>query len=508
MIHLDGSTLEGGGQLTRVALSLSAITGVPIHIANIRAGRGADSFSRRAKDGKQHAKQFQRTSRAGAVGKKTSSGSAGLKESHLAALLFLAQECHADVEGAEVGSTEITICPSRRKTHSQPTIEDLQARQPNVIELKNPGSVWLIFQAIYPFIVFRLLPSRQPNSASGDAKDQSAFRIRVKGGTNAPKAMSTEYMQQVFCPIAQEIGLPSIEINVLKRGWTTGKAQVGEVEITIYSPVRHDEAGKEDDGAAESVHGKTKEGDNNQSAFQLPPFTLMATHTRSITSINVTTLTGSSTTAEILETTLTTALHSHPIFPPSVPLTFSNSPSGDERRLYILLVARLSDSTILGRDYLSPGRSMTSDTDRSRICREASQTVVAHMIREIERGGAVDEFMQDQLVIFQALASGRSVVDGGDYSHDVKKRNGKRKEKHSKVEDEDGEEVGNEHRDTELGSGSLHTRTVRWVCREILGTRFDGNGGCEGGGGLQIQERNEGDELVGQLEGLHLDDGQ
>ena len=39
MIELDGSEGEGGGQTVRTALSLSAITGQPFHITDIRAGR-------------------------------------------------------------------------------------------------------------------------------------------------------------------------------------------------------------------------------------------------------------------------------------------------------------------------------------------------------------------------------------------------------------------------------------------------------------------------------------
>jgi RNA 3'-terminal phosphate cyclase (ATP) len=39
MIDIDGSYGEGGGQILRTSLSLSAITGHPIRINNIRAGR-------------------------------------------------------------------------------------------------------------------------------------------------------------------------------------------------------------------------------------------------------------------------------------------------------------------------------------------------------------------------------------------------------------------------------------------------------------------------------------
>jgi RNA 3'-terminal phosphate cyclase (ATP) len=486
MIHLDGSTLEGGGQLTRVALTLSAITGLPIHVTNIRAGRGSGSI-RRVKHEK-HGKQPQHNVQTVSAGKKAGGG---LKESHLAALLFLAKECQADVDGAEVGSTEITFRPSRRNPPSL-TKDDLLARQPEVIELKNPGSVWLIFQAIFPYIVFRLLPSQRIISVSEDAQNEPAFRIRLKGGTNVPKAMSSEYMQQVFCPIAQRVGLPKVDINVVKRGWTTGRAEVGEVEIAVYPPSTC--APTEDVEAEASI--ENEEPSRNQ-GFILPPFELKASYPRTITSIAITTLTGSPPTASTLESTITQCLRAHPLLTShSIPITVTNSPSGDERRLYILIVLHLSDNSLLGRDYLSPGRSIASDTDRRKICREASTTVVADMVREVERGGGVDEFTQDQLVVFQALCQGRSHVDGADDHGGIGKRDGTRKQKGGKMEDEDRDEDS----EIEIGNGSLHTRTVRWVCRETLGTKFDGSGGCEGGG-FRGQED---DELAGDIGGLSL----
>jgi len=40
LVVLDGRTGEGGGQLVRIAACLSAITGTPIHIHDVRGNRG------------------------------------------------------------------------------------------------------------------------------------------------------------------------------------------------------------------------------------------------------------------------------------------------------------------------------------------------------------------------------------------------------------------------------------------------------------------------------------
>jgi RNA 3'-terminal phosphate cyclase (ATP) len=41
MVELDGRTGEGGGQLVRIAVGLSALTGIPIHIHHVRGNRPA-----------------------------------------------------------------------------------------------------------------------------------------------------------------------------------------------------------------------------------------------------------------------------------------------------------------------------------------------------------------------------------------------------------------------------------------------------------------------------------
>src|SRR5512138_1675429 len=76
-IVLDGSAGEGGGQILRTALSLSAITGKPFSIRSVRAGRLKP----------------------------------GLRPQHRAAALAMSRLCEAEVLGAEVGSDTVTFRP-------------------------------------------------------------------------------------------------------------------------------------------------------------------------------------------------------------------------------------------------------------------------------------------------------------------------------------------------------------------------------------------------------------
>lgn len=153
--------------------------------------------------------------------------------------------------------------------------------------------------------------------------------------------------------------------------------------------------------------------------------------------------------------------------------------SRHDKRFYLLLVATSTNGYKLGRDWLYDHKIVTGKLDVT-ISKLVKQ-VVNELAAEIEHGGCVDEYMRDQLVIFQALAKGKSFVDGGRLK--------------------DGSSV----------PPSLHTRTAEWVVNEILGVEFDGKGCCEGVGLAagevfsNRQDKNtEGEELTAGVEALKL----
>lgn len=100
--------------------------------------------------------------------------------------------------------------------------------------------------------------------------------------------------------------------------------------------------------------------------------------------------------------------------------------------------------------------------------------VTVDLADEWRSGGFVDEHMRDQLVIFQALAKGRSEVYPG-------------------------RESGGTNDDA-LREPSLHARTAEWVAKEMLKVKFDSEGSCEGVGFGEEHDVAKIEEGIGKME--------
>ncbi len=144
-IEIDGGSGEGGGQIVRTALSLSALTGVPFHIRNIRANRPKP----------------------------------GLRRQHVAAARAVGEISSASVDGDSVGSRDLLFRPSTLKGGVF------------TFDIGTAGAVSLVLQALLPPLVF----------AGRDS------HVLLKGGTHVPISPPIHFVQQVFLPAVAPLGV-------------------------------------------------------------------------------------------------------------------------------------------------------------------------------------------------------------------------------------------------------------------------------------------------------------
>lgn len=203
-VHLDGRTLEGGGQLVRIALGLSALTGRAVTIDHVRGNRG---------------------------------GKTGLKASHAAAVKLLAEISGSHVSDGNVGSKCLTFTPPQASIEEDELPPDATQQPRDVplvslnflsvkpeynIRLTTPGSVFLIFQALYPYMLH-----------VGSRAMTECIRVNIVGGTNGTSSPSYDYAAQVMAPNFARLGLPPFSMALQSRGWTSVAVGMGEVSFFI-----------------------------------------------------------------------------------------------------------------------------------------------------------------------------------------------------------------------------------------------------------------------------------
>jgi RNA 3'-terminal phosphate cyclase (ATP) len=144
MVEIDGSLGEGGGQILRTSLALSAITGTPLRLYNVRARR-----------------------------KKP-----GLQPQHLMSVRAAATICGAEVAGDKVGSGVVTFRPGPL------------AGGDYRFDIGTAGSTTLVIQTVLPALLAA----------------PTASRVVVEGGTHNPMSPPFDFLARAFVPQLGRMG--------------------------------------------------------------------------------------------------------------------------------------------------------------------------------------------------------------------------------------------------------------------------------------------------------------
>ena len=151
-VSIDGSFGEGGGSILRTALGLSAVTGRPVSMGNIRQNRPRP----------------------------------GLAAQHLTGLRALAKLYNARTEGAELGSGDVKFVPREAATGGIN------------VDVGTAGSISLMLQALMIPLPFA---GRE-------------MKLTLSGGTHVPWSPTIDYLSNVTIPILSRMGYScSIEMR-------------------------------------------------------------------------------------------------------------------------------------------------------------------------------------------------------------------------------------------------------------------------------------------------------
>ncbi|MFL6511949.1 MAG: RNA 3'-terminal phosphate cyclase [Nitrososphaera sp.] len=156
-VKIDGSQGEGGGQILRTAISLSAITSKPVEITNIRANRP----------------------------------NPGLRPQHIAGIKIIADLFHAKFENLKVGAEWVRFSPSDRFDGGSVKFD-----------IGTAGSIPLTLMTVVPAV----------------SLSDNSLQIEITGGTDVRASPTIDYIKYIVSESYLSIG-SRFSVEILKRGY-------------------------------------------------------------------------------------------------------------------------------------------------------------------------------------------------------------------------------------------------------------------------------------------------
>ncbi|XP_037046686.1 RNA 3'-terminal phosphate cyclase isoform X2 [Bradysia coprophila] len=300
-----------GGQILRMALCCSALTGKPIKVSKIRAGRQKG----------------------------------GLAAQHLKGLELLRDMCNAKVIGASLGSTEIEFHP------------DVLKGGKYYADTQTAGSVALLLQVALPVALFC----------------NSPLSLELKGGTNCEMAPQMDFMTEIFRPNLEKFGA-TFDFDLRKRGYFPRGG--GHCVIDIKPVIRLNSTEICDFGEVDSFFGWSFV------AGTLP--------------IKMANEFAEGAKSEMKKLNLNKSINIE-AYKESADVASGNC-SG------IILGCNTNTNCILGGSALG---------SRKESCFDSGKRAATEIVNLIPIRACVDDHVQDQLIIFMALANGLSRIRTG-----------------------------------------------------------------------------------------------
>jgi RNA 3'-terminal phosphate cyclase (ATP) len=165
---VDGSYGEGGGQILRTAVALSAIIRRPVKVVKIRAGRP----------------------------------NPGLRPQHVGTIKIIASMCGAEVEGLSVGSSTILFKPKKL------------AASEMKYDIGSAGAITLLLQV----------------AVIVAAKAEQKCSFELVGGTDVKWSPTIDYFRYVFIPALKALGI-DVKLRVERRGYYPKGGGLVKVEV-------------------------------------------------------------------------------------------------------------------------------------------------------------------------------------------------------------------------------------------------------------------------------------
>ncbi|KAG9230157.1 RNA 3'-terminal phosphate cyclase domain-containing protein [Amylocarpus encephaloides] len=312
-----------------------------------------------------------------------------LKAQHVSCINYLADATAAEVTDVVVGSKSVGF---------RPTIPPADILNRNIkIKSDSAGSVLLVFQALLPFLVF------------ASSKEATPVSLEIQGGTNVNFSPLLPSLERFGIQVERELG---------SRGWSHGTRAIGSAKFKIHP---------------------------------LPFGKSLTTPNWPLDRGEITRIDASIIVPLAMHDSLQSTLHFELglVFAEAEANILLLEDSKHHTRMYLLLVAHTSTGLRFGRDWLYDKSAKKKSWDQ--LSTEMAQGVVDALDRDVQKGGLVDEHLQDQLIVFQSLADGKSQIPG---FLNTATSNGER----------------------------THTTTARWVTSQLLpGLKWIDNGRmCEG----------------------------